>query len=68
MYADVISGRSEKYEHVTQAFDADCRKRGLLNWFGKEKEECAADLRKKLADPEFAAQIYDWLKKVGFGG
>lgn len=68
MYADFLSGRSEKYEHVTQAFYADCRKRGLLNWFGKEKEECAADLRKKLADPEFAAQIYDWLKKVGFGG
>lgn len=68
MYADFLSGRSEKFAHLTQAFYSDCRKKGLLNWYGMASEQCAEDLRKKLGDPVFVERIGDWLKKVGFRG
>lgn len=68
MYADHLSGRSGKYAHLTQLFYSDCRKKGLLNWYGMETEQCAADLRRKLADPEFVVKIGGWLREAGFRG
>lgn len=68
MYADFLSGKNGKYEDVAQSFYADCRNKGMLNWFSMSKEQCAQDLANKMADPHFVIAIYDWLKRVGFGG
>lgn len=68
MYADFLSGMNKKYEDISKAFYSDCRSKKLLMWDGLDPEQCAENLKKKLADEHFVVAIYDWLKKVGFGG
>lgn len=68
MYADFLSGKNDKFATVAHAFYEDCRAKGLLDWTGLSIEQCADRLREKLADPNFVIAVYEWLKKVGFGG
>ena len=67
MYADLLSGKNDKLG-LTQAFYADCRAKGLLDWRGWETDQCRDDLCKRLADPGFVQKIEKWLRQCGFGG